>query len=426
MKNRPRHRHAWALDRNYIGWGNQRYHAGVNDTPLRLLIVSAAYPPMVAGEATQTLFLSRAFAQRGWSVHVLTTDRSGATEKVGYTVEQGFTVHATMRDWTWGDLGRLRHVVKQVQPSVVLINYTGWLYDHHPMVTFAPSIIKIIDRQIRIVSMMTHPDGSRENKLSPVSRWFHRLLRWGMKDRVSFNYGTLLSGSDKVVSLAESFELAFVQQYEKVKQKLVVIPPPALIKLHGQPPHVARSSGRKLLGLAATDQLLVYTGLIAPGKGLETLLKALAMLVPTHPHLSLALVGGVVNEQLHHHRTYAEELDLMIGELGLRNKVHRIGPFEVDDQEPSLVLAAGDAAVLPWDKGVHMNNSTVATVTAHGLPLITTMPEQLESIFVDGENLLLIPPQDAQALAGAIQRVLHVPVIRETLRQGAAQLQKIT
>ena len=393
------------------------YHGGVSDPSPRLLVISAAYPPLVAGEATQTLFLGRHLAQRGWEVHLLTTERAGSPK------DPSFTLHPIMRDWSWRDLVRLQRLLNRLQPTTVLISYTGWLYDHHPMVTFVPALFRCGLQRPRIVTMITHPDGSRERKLPLLSRWLHRGLRKLLQPQVSFNYGTLLSASDRVIVLAECFEPALVQQEPSVKDKLGVIPPPALMTLHDMSPQAARAAGRKLLNLTATDPLLVYTGLIAPGKGLETLLQALALLVPTHPHLSLALVGGVVNEHLPH-QDYAQTIEHRIHSLGLRGKVHRIGPFDAQEVEPSLVLACGDVAVLPWDAGVHMNNSTVAAVTAHGLPLVTTRPDGLESIFKDGENLLLCPPKDPAALAQVIQQVLHVPDLGQTLRQGALQLQR--
>ncbi len=381
-------------------------------------MISAAYPPMVSGEATQALFLCRHLAKAGWQTHLLTSDRPNTP------VSEPFQVHAVMRDWGFGDWGRAKEVMRKVQPGVVVILYTGWLYGHHPMVTLLPMWLRWSMPTTRIVTIITHPDGSREGKLNAASRWLHRLLRVTMKPRVSYNFGTLLSDSHAVVALAEHFQPRLEAMDATVGRRMVVIPPAALMRLHDMTPAIARSEGRKLLHLQNGDQLAVYTGLIAPGKGLETLLRALAILQPTHPQLHLALVGGVVNEHLPHHQSYAHELDGLIDELGLRSKVHKVGPFEVEDLEPSLVLAAGDVAVLPWDGGVHMNNSTVATVSAHGLPLVTTRPTELESIFREGENVLLCAPKDAGAMALAVQQVLHVPRVRQRLVEGAERLQR--
>ncbi len=398
--------------------GVVRYDGCVSERAKRVLMISAAYPPMVSGEATQALFVCRQLVQAGWHVDLLTTDRPSTP------TSEPFQVHAVMGDWGWRDWGKAKKVLREVSPEVVLILYTGWLYGHQPMVTFLPMWLRRSMPTTRIVSIITHPDGSRESKLTAASRWLHRLLRVTMKPRVSYNFGTLLSDSHAVVALAEHFQPRLEEMDATVGRRLVVIPPAALLRFHEMNPPEARSEGRKLLHLQTGDQLAVYTGLIAPGKGLETLLKALAILQPTHPQLHLALVGGVVNEHLPHHQQFAIELEAMIDQLGLRNKVHKVGPFEVEDLEPSLVLAAGDVAVLPWDGGVHMNNSTVATVSAHGLPIVTTRPTELESIFLEGDNVLLCASKDAGAMALAIQQVLHVPRVRQRLMEGSAKLQR--
>lgn len=75
--------------------------------------------------------------------------------------------------------------------------------------------------------------------------------------------------------------------------------------------------------------------------------------------------------------------------------------------------------MLPFDYGVSMNNSRFAAAAAHALPIISTRGPILESPFVHGDNVLLCPPRDPDALAGAIESLMHEPGLRERLAAGA-------
>jgi glycosyltransferase involved in cell wall biosynthesis len=50
-----------------------------------------------------------------------------------------------------------------------------------------------------------------------------------------------------------------------------------------------------------------------------------------------------------------------------------------------------------------------------GVPLVATRVGGLSSLVHDGENGLLVPPGDADALASAVIRVLRNPVLRGEL-----------
>jgi glycosyltransferase involved in cell wall biosynthesis len=87
-----------------------------------------------------------------------------------------------------------------------------------------------------------------------------------------------------------------------------------------------------------------------------------------------------------------------------------------------MYLYAADICVLPFDQGVVLNRSSLAAAAAHGLPIITTRGEQLESHFQDGKNVFLCRPKDPEALALAIFSCMKNPHLIQDLRNGARQL----
>jgi 2-deoxystreptamine N-acetyl-D-glucosaminyltransferase/2-deoxystreptamine glucosyltransferase len=59
---------------------------------------------------------------------------------------------------------------------------------------------------------------------------------------------------------------------------------------------------------------------------------------------------------------------------------------------------------------------------AHGMPIITTWPQGSVPQLRDGENVLLVPPQDPQALGAAILRLADDVALRRRLQAGARAL----
>jgi glycosyltransferase involved in cell wall biosynthesis len=81
------------------------------------------------------------------------------------------------------------------------------------------------------------------------------------------------------------------------------------------------------------------------------------------------------------------------------------------------LFAAADAAVLPsrWENFPH----TVVEALAVGTPVIATDVGGVGEVVRDGENGLLVPPEDVEALAGALRRFFSDPALRERLRAAA-------
>ncbi|HQW36388.1 MAG TPA: glycosyltransferase, partial [Thermoflexales bacterium] len=59
---------------------------------------------------------------------------------------------------------------------------------------------------------------------------------------------------------------------------------------------------------------------------------------------------------------------------------------------------------------------------AHGAAIITTTPRVPLPELSDGQNVLLVPPDEPAKLADAIQRVLRDDVLRARLQAGSSQL----
>lgn len=391
--------------------------------PPRVLVISAAFPPMLAGESGHALHLAWRLALRDLDVKLLTTDRPGVRS------HYPFDVIAAMKSWSWREYDKLGRIMRDVSPDAILLIYAGWNYQYHPMITFAATLARRVVPQANFVTQIECPGGAVPARHRLHTRVWSRLRRQFAEHDCDYEYGTLLSASDRVIALADAHLDKLVEHHPAVCTKAVVMPPPPLIAVQGNADGRARREARQELHVRPHETLLAYNGLIAPGRGLSTLLPALAEVVKRRPHVKLAVIGGVVGDALPQHRRYAARMKVLATGLGLDRHVIWTGAFDPHKVTASRYLWAADAAVLPWDEGVHMNNSSVANAAAHGLPIITTTPPPasgrgLESMFVPGVNVLAVPPRDVAALAGAMDRVLGDARLRAQLAAGAGQLQQ--
>ncbi len=179
--------------------------------------------------------------------------------------------------------------------------------------------------------------------------------------------------------------------------------------------------------MAADEFLLVYYGYIYRGKGIETLLRAVATVSQRLPELRLAIVGGSVGHKANQDfndssEQYMLQVQSLASELGIEKRVIWTGLCPPEREEGSLYLRAGDVAVLPFDSGVFLNNSSFAAAVTHALPVITTRGAWVEEPLVDERNVLLCPPRDPDAMAKAIEMLAVRGDLREALGRGAERL----
>lgn len=157
---------------------------------------------------------------------------------------------------------------------------------------------------------------------------------------------------------------------------------------------------RRELGLPVGVPVIGLVGRLDHwGKGHKELLSAMASLRERHPIRALIVGGG---RKLDEVRQLAES-------LGLAGAAHFLGPRpDVPD-----LLNAMDIFVLPsYSEGVSL---ALLEAMAAGKPVIATAVGGLPEVVTDGDNGLLIPPRDAGALAGALERLLADPAFAQHL-----------
>lgn len=142
----------------------------------------------------------------------------------------------------------------------------------------------------------------------------------------------------------------------------------------------------------STDALL-YLGRLTPEKGVATLLRALAAC----PGARLHIAGDGPQRA---------ELETLAAELGLGERARFLG-FLTGSALKSTLYGCR-AVVLPsewYENGPY----SVMEALSCGKPVIGSSIGGIPELVREGETGFLFPPGDAQALAGAMQRLLEMP-----------------
>jgi glycosyltransferase involved in cell wall biosynthesis len=147
---------------------------------------------------------------------------------------------------------------------------------------------------------------------------------------------------------------------------------------------------------------LVFAGRLSVQKAVDVALEALTRV----QDVDLVLAGDGPD---------AEKLRARSRELGLDGRARFLGP---QSRETVFeLLRAADAVVLSskWENFPHV----LVEALAVGTPVIATDTGGVGEIVRDGENGVLVPPGDADALAAAIRRYLDDDDLRARLRDAA-------
>jgi glycosyltransferase involved in cell wall biosynthesis len=147
----------------------------------------------------------------------------------------------------------------------------------------------------------------------------------------------------------------------------------------------AREQLRGELGL--DGNVLAFAGRLGPQKSLTVAVDAVA----TTPNVTLAIAGDGPERSV---------LEDRVRSLGLDGRVRFLGSLDRD--RVLRLFHAADASLLSssWENLPH----SVVESLAVGTPVIATAVGGVPEVVRHGENGLLVPPNDAEALAEAIRR----------------------
>jgi glycosyltransferase involved in cell wall biosynthesis len=240
-----------------------------------------------------------------------------------------------------------------------------------------------------------------------VERWERRAYLGA--DRVLLNYESVrrlvaakYGDAARCQRLPYTCEAAFLRPGGAAHEALLP-EPPELPDLPELPEIIALGGGAP----GRHPPLVVAVARHDPRKGQDVLLRALALLHAGGVPVRACLVGG--GPLLDVHRRLAAELGLD-GVVAILGAVPEVLPY----------LAAADLFVLP-SRTEQSGSLALLEALLSGKAVIASAVDGIPEDVTDGEDALLVPPDDPAALAAALRRALGDPGLRARLARRAAQ-----
>lgn len=200
-----------------------------------------------------------------------------------------------------------------------------------------------------------------------------------------------------IIVHTQSSRAELLAQEQILPEWVTVIPHGHYLPYVDQVP--SQPEARRQLSLPLDAPVLLFFGQIKDVKGLDVLLRALPQLVAQHPDTWLVIAGKVWKDDWTRYAALVEELGLEERlDLHLRH---------IPDKDVATFFAAADVVALPYR---HVYQSGVLLMAlSYGRPVVVTRIGGLAEVIQDGETGYLVPPDDPDALAAAIVRVLGDP-----------------
>jgi glycosyltransferase involved in cell wall biosynthesis len=169
---------------------------------------------------------------------------------------------------------------------------------------------------------------------------------------------------------------------------------------------------RQRCNCANDGQLVVFVGRLVVEKGVDDLIRAMALVAPDMPDITLLVVGDGQD------RGYLEDL---ARQLDVTKRVHFagwLGPEALAD-----VLAAADIFAGPsktrsdgWVEGLGL---TFVEAMLAGLPVLATRSGGIVDLITDGQTGLTVAENDPEGIAEAIGRLVDDPGLCQRLAANA-------
>lgn len=210
--------------------------------------------------------------------------------------------------------------------------------------------------------------------------------------------------SDRIVCVSRDLERRLVELAPTAAQRIDVCPMGADL---GPDPDPSAVRAFRDAHSAAGSTSVLFLGRLQPIKGVDVLIEAAARV----PGTDLWIAGDGPE--------HARLLDLA---RAARLRVSFLG--RIDRRERRVALAACDVVAIPSriEPNGRMEGTPVvcAESFASGRPVIATRTGGLVEAVEEGVTGLLVPPDDPEALAGALRRFASDPELKKRLSDGAS------
>jgi glycosyltransferase involved in cell wall biosynthesis len=369
-----------------------------------ILFVTGEYPPMEGGVGAYTFELAKALRNQGARVSVLTGVAASGPAAADITV---YPVVERWRPAIWRSVPEL---AREIGADWIHVQYQTAAFGMNPAINFAPQ------RWRRALGDGIGLAWTYHDLLLPYlfPKAGDRLRRW-VTERP-------LHTADLTIVTNQADYMALVPKAGDRAKRLVKIPIGSNITGVELTPD-ERASRRASLGYGPDDIVLAYFGFLNRSKGGLTLIRAVHRLAEDRDAIRLLMIGERVGASDPTNYAYLQEVEALIRELGLEDRVRWTG--RLSDQEVATALNACDVLLMPYEDGASLRRGTLMAGLANGCAIVTTTPQTPTPELVDERDLMYAAPGNDKALAIVTNRLLSLPALAAKLRRNARERSRL-
>ena len=287
----------------------------------------------------------------------------------------------------------IRHFTRpNSDPSQVLFGWelaSGWadvIYERRtsPKLSWSISRLTGIPFVLEVNGVLAD---ERRDSPGERTRWARPFKYWARR--------LMLKAASRIVAVSGGVRTDTFSTYGLPTNRIVVVSNGAnLSEFHPQD----RMSCRALLGLRPDDRILCFVGNLAPWQGVDLILGAMKRLILTDEHVRLILVGD--GPEMGRLRSQAVAMNLTAFVRFEGNVPHA--------QVPKYI-SASDVCLAPFRQGRKASPIKVFEYMACARPIVLGGVDALGDFVLNSGAGLVVEPEDADAFATAVKRLLSNP-----------------
>ena len=236
----------------------------------------------------------------------------------------------------------------------------------------------------------------------------HDLLPHDTEDTYKHIFGKLYHSVDEVICHSDHIKARLEEEFSVAAQRIAVIP-------HG--PFFYDLSARndeavlQNLGLDPNQLFVLWQGIIFPYKGVDLLLRAWQKVEAANTAATLVVAGTGAPELL-------DQIQEQIIHLGLKRVILHFRFISSEE----LVALYRAAAIVVYPYRAITTSGALATGLALGKTIVASDLPVFREMLTNGENALLVDPEDAEQLGGALSELAQNTQLREKLARSIGQM----
>ncbi len=209
----------------------------------------------------------------------------------------------------------------------------------------------------------------------------------------------------------------FLSNWAEKEFKAIYSGPTRVVRSGADPSRFAQGGDRQKIrdrfGYSSGDFVLLWLGIFMPHRRLQDAIEAVSRLKSQGLPVRLLLAGSDRSFP-----EYFNSLKALAAQLDVSEQVTFAG--KVADEEIGDFYCACDAFVFPNENQTW--GLAVLEAMACGRPVLVSRGAAVHEVLTDGENALLFPPRNPEALAASVQELISQPPLRNRIAQQGMSL----